>query len=207
MNLLLITMDFLLCGLCVSITLKGKIKIRQSPFLGTSWKFILFPYVGHINKALCSFQMWLSCLFHDITGHSREQPMQIPRKKCIWGKFSLIAFQISFLDIHSVYLADMQGSKETQCSRTFCYLLLSDQPISVFEKWQQLAEKWEFCFPRKIKSTPVNHMLVIRLWTRTLVGPTEKNAEGTGYFFNGVGPTDSSVTNTVTLKQGEIVAS
>lgn len=122
---------------------------------------------------------------------------------------SLIAFQISFLDIHSVYLADMQGSKETQCSRTFCYLLLSDQPISVFEKWQQLAEKWEFCFPRKIfKSTPVNHMLVIRLWTRTsLVGPTEKNAEGTGYFFNGVGPTDSSVTNTVTLKQGEIVAS
>lgn len=110
-------MNFLLCEMCVSTTPKGKTKMSQSTFLRTSWNSVFFPYVGHINKALCSFQMRLSCLFHCITGHAREQPMQIPRKKMYLGEIlSLIAFQISFLDILSVYLANVQGSKETQCS-------------------------------------------------------------------------------------------
>lgn len=51
-------------------------------------------------------------------------------------------------------------------------------------------------------------MLVIRLWIKTsFVGHFEENAEVTDYFFNSVGPTDSSVANTVFLMQGEIVVS
>ena len=51
-------------------------------------------------------------------------------------------------------------------------------------------------------------MLVIRLGIKaSFVGHTEENAEVIGYFFNSVGPTDSSVANTVFLMQGEIVAS
>ena len=92
---------------------------------------------------------------------------------------------------------------------TFRYLLLSDALISVFAKWQQLVEKLGFCLPHKIfKSVPVNHMLVIGLGMKaSFVGHTEENAEVNGYFFNSVGPTDSSVANTVFLMQGEIVAS
>lgn len=51
-------------------------------------------------------------------------------------------------------------------------------------------------------------MLVIRLWIKTsFVGHIEENAEVIGYFFNSVGPTDSSVVNTVFLTQGEIAVS
>lgn len=71
--------------MCVSTTPKGKTKMSQSTFLRPSWKLVFFPYVGHINKALRSFQMRLSCLFQWITGHAREQPMQIPRKKNVSG--------------------------------------------------------------------------------------------------------------------------